>query len=294
MLSGIPMLSTTDQTRPAASISALCSRTASSGRAVPAGSGSALTMPCAPACLAWSSVTRSLGPNQRRVSIIGSAPVAAGRRRPALGRSRHGGLPHGWLPSSDPDAGAGARIGRRGSSSRDGASAPGRGGRRRMGDGMQQDTWRLRSGELVAEVAALGAELVRLTFRGGTELLWRGDAASWTGQSPILLPVVGRVREGAVRVGAEALPMPPAAACGCATRRPRAGTTRSPSSSASTVASMGRACASRRRSRTRATWPCGRARRQAGQRLDPAGRPAAFRAWRACTIERHALSRGPR
>lgn len=73
---------------------------------------------------------------------------------------------------------------------------------------MQQETWRLRSDELEAEVAALGAELVRLTWRGGTELLWQGDPASWTGQSPILFPVVGRVREGIVRVGGDTFPMP--------------------------------------------------------------------------------------
>ncbi|MCK0209239.1 aldose 1-epimerase family protein [Starkeya koreensis] len=44
-----------------------------------------------------------------------------------------------------------------------------------------------------AEVAALGAELVRLTDKEGRELLWNGDPVFWTGRAPVLFPIVGRL-----------------------------------------------------------------------------------------------------
>lgn len=52
---------------------------------------------------------------------------------------------------------------------------------------------RLSSSHLTAEIAPLGAELVRLADREGRELLWNGDAAYWTGRAPLLFPIVGRL-----------------------------------------------------------------------------------------------------
>lgn len=40
----------------------------------------------------------------------------------------------------------------------------------------------------------VGAELASFADNGA-ELLWQGDAAIWSGQSPLLFPVVGRLRE---------------------------------------------------------------------------------------------------
>jgi galactose mutarotase-like enzyme len=48
---------------------------------------------------------------------------------------------------------------------------------------------------LKAQIAGLGAELVELQDEAGQDLLWDGDPASWTGRSPLLFPIVGRLRD---------------------------------------------------------------------------------------------------
>jgi len=52
----------------------------------------------------------------------------------------------------------------------------------------------LRSGDTVARVRPLGAELRRWAV-GDTELLWSGDPRWWARCSPLLFPVVGRLRD---------------------------------------------------------------------------------------------------
>ncbi|MBB3772079.1 galactose mutarotase-like enzyme [Angulomicrobium tetraedrale] len=52
---------------------------------------------------------------------------------------------------------------------------------------------KLKSDFLSAEVAPLGAELVRLVDREGHDLLWNGDPAFWSGRAPLLFPIVGRL-----------------------------------------------------------------------------------------------------
>ena len=47
---------------------------------------------------------------------------------------------------------------------------------------------------LTAQISPLGAELVTLRDEAGRDLLWNGDPAFWTGRSPLLFPIVGRVR----------------------------------------------------------------------------------------------------
>ncbi|MBS7541737.1 aldose 1-epimerase family protein [Ancylobacter oerskovii] len=49
------------------------------------------------------------------------------------------------------------------------------------------------SDHLSAQVAPLGAELVRLRDAQGRDLLWHGDAAFWSGRAPLLFPIVGRL-----------------------------------------------------------------------------------------------------
>ncbi|WP_262027294.1 aldose 1-epimerase family protein [Microvirga sp. Mcv34] len=62
----------------------------------------------------------------------------------------------------------------------------------------------LSSPHLRAQVSEKGAELVRLQDEEGQDLLWDGNPAFWTGRSPLLFPVVGRVRNDRIRVdGAE-------------------------------------------------------------------------------------------
>ncbi len=53
---------------------------------------------------------------------------------------------------------------------------------------------------LQAQVSENGAELVRLQDDQGRDLLWDGNPAFWTGRSPLLFPVVGRVRNNRIRV----------------------------------------------------------------------------------------------
>jgi len=58
----------------------------------------------------------------------------------------------------------------------------------------------LASGDDRAEIRRLGAELIALRVER-KNLLWRADAAVWGRSSPILFPVVGRLRNGAIQVG---------------------------------------------------------------------------------------------
>lgn len=60
---------------------------------------------------------------------------------------------------------------------------------------------------LRAEVALKGAELVRLRDEAGRDLLWGGDPAYWTGRSPILFPVVGRLAGDRILVDGAPHPM---------------------------------------------------------------------------------------
>jgi galactose mutarotase-like enzyme len=44
-----------------------------------------------------------------------------------------------------------------------------------------------------AEIITSGAELIRLQDSRGTDFLWNGDPAWWSGRAPILFPIVGKV-----------------------------------------------------------------------------------------------------
>ena len=56
------------------------------------------------------------------------------------------------------------------------------------------------SPHLRAEVSADGAELIRLQDEQGRDWLWDGDPAFWTGRSPLLFPIVGRVRDDRIHI----------------------------------------------------------------------------------------------
>ncbi|MCG7392461.1 aldose 1-epimerase family protein [Microvirga sp. ACRRW] len=53
----------------------------------------------------------------------------------------------------------------------------------------------LSNSHLKAQISTQGAELTALCDEAGRELLWNGDPAFWTGRSPLLFPVVGRLRD---------------------------------------------------------------------------------------------------
>lgn len=58
----------------------------------------------------------------------------------------------------------------------------------------------LTRGALRALVDTQGGELVSLRDGTGTEYIWSGDPAFWSGRNPILFPIVGALKDGAVRI----------------------------------------------------------------------------------------------
>lgn len=59
----------------------------------------------------------------------------------------------------------------------------------------------LRCGPLSAQADPMGAELISLRDGGGTEYLWGGDPASWTGRNPNLFPIVGGLKDDSAHFG---------------------------------------------------------------------------------------------
>ena len=71
-----------------------------------------------------------------------------------------------------------------------------------------RDSLTISSGDLVATVNPIGSELSRLTFRESYDLLWNGDPAIWSGQAPILFPIVGMLVDGCYRLDDRSYEMP--------------------------------------------------------------------------------------
>ena len=56
----------------------------------------------------------------------------------------------------------------------------------------------LKRGGLTALADTMGGELVSLRDAAGTEYIWGGDPAYWSGRNPILFPIVGGLKDGTV------------------------------------------------------------------------------------------------
>ena len=56
----------------------------------------------------------------------------------------------------------------------------------------------LARGALRGAVDTMGGELVSFRDGEGTEYLWQGDPAVWAGRDPILFPIIGALKDGAV------------------------------------------------------------------------------------------------
>jgi galactose mutarotase-like enzyme len=69
------------------------------------------------------------------------------------------------------------------------------------------DIVRITSDELVAEISSLGSELQSLQTTDGRDFLWHGDAAFWTGRSPVLFPIVGKAPDNRIAVDGESYEM---------------------------------------------------------------------------------------
>lgn len=65
----------------------------------------------------------------------------------------------------------------------------------------------LQKGALRAVTDTQGGELISLRNREGTEYIWGGDPAFWTGRNPVLFPIVGSLKDGTVRFGGQAFQM---------------------------------------------------------------------------------------
>ena len=69
------------------------------------------------------------------------------------------------------------------------------------------ETIRIASDQLAVEVSTLGAEMQSLRTGDGRDFLWNGDAAWWTGRSPILFPIVGKAPDDRLAVNGKTYPM---------------------------------------------------------------------------------------
>lgn len=60
---------------------------------------------------------------------------------------------------------------------------------------------------LTARVDTMGGELVSFQDRRGTEYIWSGDPAYWSGRNPVLFPIVGGLKDGRVEIGGRSFEM---------------------------------------------------------------------------------------
>ncbi|MDM9620978.1 aldose 1-epimerase family protein [Rhizobium sp. S96] len=60
---------------------------------------------------------------------------------------------------------------------------------------------------LTVDVSSLGAEMQALTTGDGRSWLWSGDAAFWSGRSPVLFPIVGKAPDDTVGVDGQSYAM---------------------------------------------------------------------------------------
>lgn len=65
----------------------------------------------------------------------------------------------------------------------------------------------LRKNGLTAREETLGGELVSFRDRRGTEYIWGGDPACWSGRNPVLFPIVGGLKDGRVNIGGKPFEM---------------------------------------------------------------------------------------
>lgn len=64
------------------------------------------------------------------------------------------------------------------------------------------------NGRLTVDIASRGAEIQSIRDAEGTEYLWQGDPAFWTGRAPILFPVAGGFRDDCYVWQGKTYPMP--------------------------------------------------------------------------------------
>lgn len=66
---------------------------------------------------------------------------------------------------------------------------------------------RIANAYLSIDVSPLGAEMQSITTSDGADWLWNGDAAFWTGRSPVLFPIVGKAPDDTLLIDGQSYPM---------------------------------------------------------------------------------------
>ena len=66
---------------------------------------------------------------------------------------------------------------------------------------------RIENAHLAIDVSPLGAEMQSITTQDGSSWLWHGDAAFWTGRSPVLFPIVGKAPDDMLMIDGKPYPM---------------------------------------------------------------------------------------
>ncbi|KQX35580.1 aldose epimerase [Devosia sp. Root436] len=66
---------------------------------------------------------------------------------------------------------------------------------------------RIGNEHVTVEVSPLGSEMQSIVTSDGQDWLWDGDAAFWSGRSPVLFPIVGRAPDDHVRIEGFRYPM---------------------------------------------------------------------------------------
>ena len=59
----------------------------------------------------------------------------------------------------------------------------------------------LRNENVSVTLKSLGGELTSIKDASGTEYLWQGNPDFWSGQAPVLFPIVGCLRNGTATIG---------------------------------------------------------------------------------------------
>lgn len=66
---------------------------------------------------------------------------------------------------------------------------------------------RIVNDHLTVDISSLGAEMQSITSGDGRNWLWNGDAAFWTGRSPVLFPIVGKAPDNRLEIGGKSYEM---------------------------------------------------------------------------------------
>ncbi len=60
---------------------------------------------------------------------------------------------------------------------------------------MTKEIITISNSELTVKISTLGAEIQSVVGKNGTEFIWEGDSAVWSGRAPILFPICGDLKE---------------------------------------------------------------------------------------------------